>query len=135
MAPVALLGTLLTLAKAGLPVAKHVVLIVADDLGWNDWGARNPALQTPTLDALASTGTVFSNYYTHEVCSPTRGAVLTGRLAYRLGYQGVISSSEQTGVPAQLPMLPALLKRAMPGARAHAIGKVGAFLLLWCCCY
>ena len=114
---------LLATCAASLPSVKHVVLVVVDDLGWNDWGARNAAVRTPTLDALAANGTVLSNYYTHEVCSPTRGAILTGRLAYRLGYQGVIGSSQETGVPASLPMLPEVLKRAFPALRAHCVGK------------
>ena len=123
MAPSAALA-LLALASTELPVVKHVVLVVADDLGWNDWSGRNPAIRTPTLDALANSGTVLANYYTHEVCSPTRGAMLTGRLAYRLGYQGVISSSEETGVPAELPMLPTLLKRAVEGTQFDVLNDV-----------
>ena len=58
-----------------------------------------------------------------QLCSPTRGSLLSGRFAYRLGYQGVISSTEETGVPLNVPMLPQYLKKAATPYVSHAIGK------------
>ena len=59
-------------ARAGVDLAgaapqrpKHVVLIVADDLGWSDLGFRNKQqIRTPTLDGLAARGAVLTQLRT-----------------------------------------------------------------------
>ncbi len=70
-------------ATAGKP---HIVLIMADDLGWRDLHCQgNPVLQTPHLDALAKDGVRFTNAYAAApVCSPTRAALITGLAPARL---------------------------------------------------
>jgi hypothetical protein len=40
------------------------------------------------LRRLAGEGIILNNYFTHETCIPSRGALLTGRFAVRLGLQG-----------------------------------------------
>lgn len=52
--------------------AKHVVLVLADDLGWSDLGFRGSGIATPHLDALANEGVVFEHLYVQRACSPTR---------------------------------------------------------------
>jgi arylsulfatase A len=70
----------------------NVVLILADDLGTldlNSYGSED--LYTPNLDALAERGVSLTQHYVAApVCSPSRGALLTGRYPYR---NGVISNS------------------------------------------
>ncbi|KAL9987467.1 hypothetical protein ACROYT_G001780 [Oculina patagonica] len=56
----------------------HILLLVADDLGWSDVGFQGSKIQTPNIDKLASEGVVLDNYYVQPVCSPTRSALLTG---------------------------------------------------------
>ena len=70
-------------ARAAPP---HVVLIVADDLGWMDLRCQgNDRLNTPRLDALAKQGVRFTSAYAAApVCSPTRGALITGLAPARL---------------------------------------------------
>ncbi|XP_071099625.1 arylsulfatase I-like [Haliotis cracherodii] len=69
----------------------HIVLIVADDLGWNDVSWNNPDISTPNLQGLASQGVILNSSYVMPVCSPTRGALLTGYYPYHLGLQhGII---------------------------------------------
>jgi arylsulfatase A len=70
-------------ARAAPP---HVLLIVADDLGWMDLRCQgNERLNTPRLDALAKQGVRFTDAYASApVCSPTRGALITGRSPARL---------------------------------------------------
>ncbi len=65
----------------------NIVLFLADDLGYNDLGCYgNQVIQTPYLDRLASKGMLFTSYYAPApVCSPSRGALLTGRNPNRLG--------------------------------------------------
>ena len=66
----------------------NVLLIVADDLGYNDLAINNgnPDRHTPTLDQLAREGVRFTRHYADAVCSPARAALLTGMSAARIGY-------------------------------------------------
>ena len=57
----------------------NIVLIVADDLGFNDVSWHNPVVKTPHLEALARDGVLLEQHYSQPVCSPTRGALLSGR--------------------------------------------------------
>ena len=56
----------------------NVLLIVADDLGYADLGSYGGEIRTPRLDALASRGIRFTQFYTSPTCSPTRAMLLTG---------------------------------------------------------
>lgn len=66
-----------------LGAPNHIVFVLSDDLGYYAPGYINPILQTPTLDALASNGTVLSSFYTYMFCSPSRASFLTGRYPYK----------------------------------------------------
>ncbi len=69
-------------------VSPHIVFILSDDLGWNSLGYENYDLDfaTPYLTAMAESGVILTNYYTQEVCTPSRAALLTGRcLPMQLG--------------------------------------------------
>ena len=60
-------------------MARHVVLIVADDLGYADLGSTGSGIATPNIDRLSSEGVSVANFYVQRACSPTRAALLTGR--------------------------------------------------------
>ncbi|MCE9607984.1 MAG: sulfatase-like hydrolase/transferase [Planctomycetia bacterium] len=64
----------------------NIVLIVADDLGWADLGCYGSTFhRTPHLDALAASGIRFTDAYSAcPVCSPTRAALMTGKVPARL---------------------------------------------------
>lgn len=68
----------------------NFVIFLADDLGCHDlgaWGATD--LKTPNIDALAASGTRFTNWYAAApVCAPSRAALLTGRYPQRAGVPG-----------------------------------------------
>jgi arylsulfatase A-like enzyme len=80
-------------ADSGRP--PNIVFILADDLGIMDVGAyathltgRKPGglyYETPNIDSLVEKGIAFSQAYSNQLCSPTRAAILTGRIASRLG--------------------------------------------------
>ncbi|MGB5512588.1 MAG: sulfatase [Woeseiaceae bacterium] len=57
------------------------MLVIADDVSWNDIGAYgHPTIRTPVLDELAANGVRFDNaYLTTSSCSPSRASILTGR--------------------------------------------------------
>src|SRR5262249_26307247 len=72
----------------------NIVIILADDLGWGDLGAfGNPNIRTPRLDAMAAEGQKWTNFYVQPVCSPSRAALLTGRLPIRSGMYGVAAAT------------------------------------------
>ncbi len=59
----------------------NIIYILADDLGYGDVGAYGQQLiQTPNIDALASTGMLFTQHYSGSpVCAPSRYMLLTGK--------------------------------------------------------
>src|SRR3954471_2290547 len=65
----------------------NVVIILCDDLGYGDLGCYgHPSIRTPNIDRMASEGMKFTNFYSAaEVCTPSRAALLTGRLPIRSG--------------------------------------------------
>ena len=63
----------------------HILLMLADDLGWYDVGYHNPKIQTPNIDKLAKEGVTLDQYYVQQVCTPTRGALMTGRYPIHTG--------------------------------------------------
>ena len=74
----------------------NIVLILADDLGWADLGCYGADLhETPRLDRLARESVRFTQAYAMSVCSPSRGMLLTGRHAARLGITIWIEASLQ----------------------------------------
>ena len=50
----------------------NIVVILADDMGYSDMGMFGSEIKTPNLDALASNGVRFTNFYTHASSSPSR---------------------------------------------------------------
>ncbi len=59
----------------------NLVLIIADDMAWNDCGAYgHPNIRTPNIDALARSGMRFDRaFLTTSSCSPSRSSIITGR--------------------------------------------------------
>src|SRR4051812_26343414 len=68
----------------------NIVIILADDLGYGDLGCYgHPSIHTPNLDRLAAEGMRFTDFYVAAcVCTPSRTALLTGRLPVRSGMAG-----------------------------------------------
>lgn len=67
----------------------NILLIVADDLGYNDVGFQGARdIPTPHLDRLAASGLRCTDgYVSYPVCSPSRAGFLTGRYQQRFGYE------------------------------------------------
>jgi hypothetical protein len=59
-------------ADITVPTGKHLLLVVADDLGYGDLGITGSAVKTPVLDNLAANGVRLVSYYVQRACSPTR---------------------------------------------------------------
>lgn len=78
----------------GSPALPNIVFILADDLGYGDVGCYNAdsMIPTPNLDQLAQDGIRFTDAHSPStVCTPTRYSILTGRMAFRIGYRGVFT--------------------------------------------
>ena len=67
----------------------NVLLILADDVGWSDLGCFGGEIRTPALDALASGGLSFTQFYNSARCSPTRASLLTGLSPHQAGVANI----------------------------------------------
>ncbi|KAF8355488.1 sul-3 [Pristionchus pacificus] len=116
---------LLTLIQLAAAAKKpNILLIFADDLGYNDLDWRDSRLHTPFLRSLAfHKNTVqMNNSYVNQLCTPTRSALMTGYYPFRIGTQsGVFLHMEPTGVPVVFPFVSDNL-RAL-GYSTYLIGK------------
>lgn len=65
----------------------NFIVIVADDLGWNDVGYHQSEIRTPQIDRLSKLGRQLDQFYVCPVCTPTRASLLTGRYPFRYGLQ------------------------------------------------
>ena len=81
----------------------NVILVITDDQGYGDLGCTgNPWLKTPAIDALAADAVVADDFHVQPMCTPTRGALMTGRLPARNGAwatcwgRSILNRGEQT---------------------------------------
>lgn len=71
----------------------NVILILVDDLGFNDisfygGGLANGQIKTPNIDSIGHHGVSFTNAYAgHATCAPSRAALLTGRYPTKIGFE------------------------------------------------
>ena len=101
----------------------NVLLLLSDDLGYQDLGCYGGPVKTPTLDRLASEGTRFNQFYSGcAVCSPSRATLMTGRHHIRTGvYSWIHDPSQKSHLLLREVTLAEILKDA-GYATAH-IGK------------
>ncbi|MGI9540023.1 MAG: arylsulfatase [Miltoncostaeaceae bacterium] len=67
----------------------NVVFMLADNIGWGDLSCYGGPVPTPRLDELASQGIQFENFNAEAQCTPTRSALMTGRMPVRSGTTSV----------------------------------------------
>ncbi|MHA8059184.1 sulfatase family protein [Aquirufa nivalisilvae] len=83
----------------------NFIIIYTDDLGYGDIGTfGNPVIQTPNLDRMASEGQKWTNFYVaSNVCTPSRAALMTGKLPVRMGMESykrrVLFPDSKGGLP------------------------------------
>ncbi len=105
----------------------NFIIIFADDLGYGDLGVYgHPTITTPHLDRMANEGQKWTNFYAGaSVCTPSRAALLTGRLPVRSGMASnksrVLFPNSKNGLPAKEITLAEQLKKV--GYNTACIGK------------
>jgi arylsulfatase A len=102
----------------------NIVLIVADDLGYGDFGCYGATkISTPAIDKLAAQGIQFRDaYVASSICSPSRYSILTGRYCWRTRLKfGVLAWFATPLIEPGRATLASLLKRN--GYYTACVGK------------
>ena len=112
--------------RADAGALPNIVVIYCDDLGYGDLGCfGNEVIRTPSIDRMASEGMKFTEFYSASpVCSPSRAALLTGRIPQRMGINSVFFPRSFTGMPLEEITSANLLK-----SKGYATGIVGKWHL------
>ncbi len=117
------IGNASTLSKEN--TKPNIVIIMADDLGWNDVSYHGSQIGTPYIDEFVKESVELNRFYVAPACTPTRAGIMTGRYAERaeLGFMtGVIKYNRKGGVPPGDETIGELLAKAGYKNRA-CIGK------------
>ncbi|WP_345157881.1 sulfatase [Pontibacter saemangeumensis] len=120
------LGTRMAAAQATAS-NPNFIIIFTDDQGYGDLGCYgHPTIRTPHIDKMAAEGQKWTNFYAAaNVCTPSRAALLTGRLPIRSGMCGdgrrVLFPDSDSGLPATEKTIAEVLKEK--GYSTAAIGK------------
>ncbi|KAM6942862.1 N-acetylgalactosamine-6-sulfatase [Xenentodon cancila] len=109
----------------------NIIIMLMDDMGWGDLGVfGQPSKETPHLDAMAAQGMILPNFYTaNPLCSPSRAALLTGRLPVRNGFYTTNAHARNAYTPQEIVggisheeiLLPQMLKKK--GYASKIVGK------------
>ena len=76
------------------PARPHLVIVVADDMGYSDLGCFGGEIATPNLDRLARAGVRLTRFYNTTRCSPSRASLLTGLHPHQTGI-GILTSDDR----------------------------------------
>jgi len=112
---------------ASAPQPPNFVVVFCDDLGYGDLGCfGNPTIRTRHLDQMAGEGMKFTQFYVAApVCTPSRAALMTGRLPCRSGMcsnkRRVLFPNSKGGLPAEEVTLAEALQEG--GYATACIGK------------
>jgi len=108
----------------------NFLVIVVDDMGMADIGSFGGEIDTPNLNALATSGIRLTNFHTSPVCSATRAMLLTGVDNHKAGLGNMAEemAPNQRGMPGHegelndsVATVPELLKSK--GYRSYMTGK------------
>ena len=72
--------------------APNIILILLDDVGFGATSTFGGPVPTPELEKLAAGGLRYNRFHVNAMCSPTRGALLSGRNSHEVGF-GVITEA------------------------------------------
>lgn len=121
------LSSLSNFAFAATTESPNIVVIFCDDLGYGDLSCfGHPTIKTPNLDRMAAEGVRLTQFYSASpVCTPSRAALMTGRLPIRSGMcsdkRRVLFPNSGGGIPASEVTLAEGLKKQ--GYATACVGK------------
>ena len=104
----------------------NIVIIYCDDLGYGDLGCFGAEdISTPNVDRMAAGGVRFTEFYSASpVCSPSRAALMTGRMPQRMGINAVFFPESYTGMPLDETTMADMLRE-----KGYATGIIGKWHL------
>ena len=85
------------LSAPALANRPNIVLIMADDMGYSDIGCYGGEIPTPNIDALASKGLRFNQFYNTGRCCPTRASLMTGLYPHEAGVGRMVYANRGPG--------------------------------------
>ena len=111
---IVLMGMMMCTFSSMAQQRPNVIVIYSDDQGaidLNCYGSKD--LETPNIDQLAKSGTMFTNFYASPVCSPSRASLLTGLNPQRAGLPGNASElNDVVGMPSDRFTMAEMFKSA-----------------------
>ncbi len=113
-----------TASDGGRP---NVVILLADDLGYGDLACYGGMISTPSIDALAAQGALFTQAYAAApVCTPSRVGLFTGQYPARVGVQAntgdnKVARKRERGLPSEVVTLAERLR--VLGYHTGLVGK------------
>ncbi|XP_067934929.1 N-acetylgalactosamine-6-sulfatase-like [Watersipora subatra] len=116
--------------RSPTPLPNFIIMLM-DDMGYGDLGVfGEPNKETPNLDRMAAEGALLTDFYTaNPLCSPSRAALMSGRLPIRNGFYTDNAHARNAYTPQDIVggvqdeeiLIPELLKEA--GYQSKIIGK------------
>jgi arylsulfatase A len=115
------------LSQEQLPALPHIIVILADDMGYGDVSSYNPRplgnISTPNIDRMARNGMMFMDAHaSSSVCTPSRYSLLTGHYNWRTWLKsGVLKGFSPPLIQPNRSTLASILKSS--GYRTACVGK------------
>ncbi len=113
-------------AQAQRQAAKpNIIIIMSDDMGFSDIGCYGGEINTPNLDALATNGVRFTQFYNNARCCPTRASLLTGLYSHQAGIGHMMEDRGHDGYRGDLNRNSVTIAEALKpaGYATYAVGK------------
>ena len=119
------IGSLAAIACAALLAAgacqaadkkPNIVMLMGDDIGWNDFGAYSgggAALghPTPNVDRIAREGAMFTSWYGQASCTAGRASFITGRIPIRSALSVVVAPGDPNSLRKETPTIAEFFKK------------------------
>ena len=107
------------------PARPNIIIILSDDMGYSDLGCYGSEIATPNLDALASQGVRFTQFYNNARCCPSRASLLTGLYAHQAGIGHMVEDRGFESYRGDLNRRSVTIAEALKpaGYRNYAVGK------------
>lgn len=97
----------------------NAIVILLDDLGWNDIEPHNTSACTPNIKRLVQEGCELRSHYSFSTCTPTRAMIQTGIHGYKYGMQTLVAPWVDYGLDVSKKIIPQYLTRH----KSFALGK------------